>query len=115
MTGYRNPLEVLGARPTGRPLLDLSRAAEIAADRERRLAEHFEDFVSGNPQPAGDETQATPASRRHSPERDGAAGRRDAGDGQHQLHVVEPGGQLIDATDRFSARRRNHFNNGSAA
>ena len=68
-------------------------------------------LVTG-PLPTGDETQATPAPRRQ-PEHDASLGGSGAGIGQH-LSLVE--GRVIDAADRFNAhRRRNDFNNGSAA
>jgi hypothetical protein len=134
MRGYRNPLLALEGKtqrkaernryaflkPTETPGLAEAQAhlalaaALFEADRNRRLAD-----PSGPHEPVadllfGDETQTTPAPiERHSPERD-VAGSQGAGDGQ-RLRVVEPMGQLIDATDRFTARRRNHFNNGSAA
>ena len=78
----------------------------------------IQDFVAGALLSPGDEPLATSAPRRQIPEPDAArAGRRGAEVGQHHLYAVPPMGQLIDATGRFAARRRNrnHFDNGSAA
>lgn len=96
-------------------------------DRRRSLADQLQeresldrflgllDFVTDAHPVVGRRTAVIPgAEASYIPERGAVAGRRGAGDRQHPLQLV--GGQLIDATDRFAARRRNHLNNsGSAA
>lgn len=97
----------------GQPLIGEDEFVALAEQVEQpgSRARFIQDFVAGR-LPTRDETQTTPAPRRHSPERDASSGGKGAGDGQH-LSLV--GGRVIDATDRFDARRRNHFSNGSAA
>lgn len=92
----RNPSKI-------RPLEDLADPASV-----ERLNQLVTDVMSG------DAMLATPTPLRQPPERDASLGGKGVGVGQHHLHVV-PEGRVIDATGRFNARRRNHFNNGSAA
>jgi hypothetical protein len=120
MTSWKNsPLDLAIKRERERTDEIANRQPLISEDEFVTLAEHIrqpgprdrfiQDFVAGALLSSGGETQTTPAPR-CTPER--AAGRQGAGDGQH-LSLV--GGRVIDAADRFNARRRNHFNNGSAA
>lgn len=111
MTPFKNPLVAVGEAlrkdaeiRARQPLITEDEFVALAEQiKEHGPRDRFiQDFVAGL-LPAGDETQATPASRRRSPERGAAAGRQGAGDGQH-LHVV--GHEVVDLVPFIKARDR---------